>query len=156
MLERICKPASVDDLLAKLDEHEKKTGKKSVVVEVQNKALGGCYDVIPQDPTPELLKWHGGDIYLGILTREDLLKMQNCLKDARYAAKDAKHDFVLCALASVKNMEKKSCPQVDQWHHAPWGQYMHICDYAPHKSLTTLPKADEIRPEELIKRAEKK
>lgn len=153
MLERICKPDSIGDLLLRLYEHEKKTGNKSIVVHVQNKALGGYYDVIPAEPKPELRKWHGCDIYLEIFTMEDLLKMQGCLKDARYAAREV-NDKVVCALASVKKAERIMCPHVDM--SPPWNHYLNFCGYAPHQSLESLPKTAEITPEELIKRAEKK
>jgi hypothetical protein len=152
MPERICTPAHIDDLLARLDEYEKKTGKKAIAAHFYNKALGKYYDVIPQGPKQDI-KQHGRDICLGILTRADLLKMQACMKDARYAAREINNN-VACALASLEKTERVACPYVDM--RPPWNHYLNVCCYAPHQSLATLPTTAEITPEELIKRAEKK
>ncbi|MBI4145430.1 hypothetical protein HY493_04475 [Candidatus Woesearchaeota archaeon] len=75
--ERVTDAAEISGIIALLDDFAHATGEPAVIIERQNRTLGGSFDVATEsEARSRLKKWVGSEIYLNFWDRKYFVDLQ--------------------------------------------------------------------------------
>jgi hypothetical protein len=120
---------TIDEVLERMEKFERKTGKKPIALKTHNKFFAHyIYKVCAEDKKPELFTWHGFDIFLEYIAKEQL-EISACLIDGRHSKwyQDRVYRGMRGTICALQKEYRSNCQFMKLVGHWPLGQKLPYC-----------------------------